>query len=72
MKELFESSYLSLMSEENDKLKKEIERLNNIINEARYKLIIITSRSNITGDLFNELLDIAHLLGDDKDERQNL
>lgn len=27
MKELFESSYLSVMSEENDKLRKEIERL---------------------------------------------
>ena len=33
MKELFESSYLSIMSEENERLRKEIERLNNIINE---------------------------------------
>ena len=33
MKELLESSYLNIMSEENDRLRKEIERLNNIINE---------------------------------------
>ena len=33
MNELFESSCLSVISEENDKLRKEIERLNNIINE---------------------------------------
>lgn len=33
MKELFESSYLSIMTEENDKLRKEIDRLNNIIDE---------------------------------------
>ena len=35
MKELFESSYLSVMSEENDKLRKEIERLHSIIKEVR-------------------------------------
>ena len=33
MNELFESSCLSVISEENDKLRKEIERLKNIINE---------------------------------------
>ena len=35
MKELFESSYLSVMSEENDRLRKEIERLQSIIKEVR-------------------------------------
>ena len=34
MKELLESSYLSAMSEENDRLRKEIERLHSIIKEA--------------------------------------
>ena len=34
MKELFESSYLSIMSNENDRLRKEIERLNDIIKET--------------------------------------
>ena len=36
MKELFESSYLSIMGEENDRLRKEIEKLNNIVNELEY------------------------------------
>lgn len=48
-------------------LHEEIERLKSIICEVRYKLLIITSRVNITGDLFDELLDLAHLLGDDKE-----
>ena len=34
MKELLESSYLNIMSEENDRLRKEIERLNKCIDEA--------------------------------------
>lgn len=38
MNELFESSYLSIMTQENDRLRKEIERLNNIINELEERI----------------------------------
>ena len=35
MNELFENSYLSIMSAENDKLRKELQQKENIIKEAR-------------------------------------
>lgn len=39
MKELMESSYLSVMSEQNDKLREEIKHLQSVIDKAIDKLI---------------------------------
>ena len=51
MNELFESSCLSVISEENDKLRKEIERLNNdikvLLKENENKERVIKAQDNI-------------------------
>lgn len=43
MKELFESSYLSIMSEENDRIRKEIERQKEIIRQLDIKNLELTT-----------------------------
>lgn len=69
MNELFESSCLSVISEENDKLRKEIERLNNIINKAIEYITQLEFESEELYDISEiarlELLDI--LEGVDKE-----
>lgn len=72
MKELFESSYLSVMSEENDKLRKEIERLNNIINECANDILKELKENNhlsygVALAIRLKLLDYKELKGVDKE-----
>ena len=72
MNELFESSCLSVISEENDKLRKEIERLNNIINELRHWIVNNKHNENTKehylvvdyGGLLNKLQELE---GSDKE-----
>ena len=54
MNELFESSCLSVISEENDKLRKEIERLNNIINRTT-KYVESLSSSGRGCDIYEDI-----------------
>ena len=70
MNELFESSCLSVISEENDKLRKEIERLNNdikvLLKENENKEKVIKAQDNIIKEVREELnkIDSATYQGD--------
>ena len=59
MNELFESSYLSIMSAENDRLRKQLQQKENIIKEAReyIKEAIISESTEFYG-----LIDGEHVL----------
>lgn len=62
MKELFESSYISVMSDmnsdlrkENEELQQELQRKDNIINELKvYIQMIINATCNMNNDNYNE------------------
>ena len=55
MKELFESSYLSVMSNENMKLREELQRKDNIINELKKWLDIKEEKETV--GTFSDVLD---------------
>ena len=68
MKELFESSYLSVMSEENDKLRKEIEILNNRVSELEKSVSRkeeqITNLDDENFDLENEIERLNNIINE--------
>ena len=63
MNELFESSYLSVMSNENDRLRKELQQKENIIKEVREKIesvqiLGLRSGKTLIATLLNDILGI--------------
>ena len=63
MKELFESSYLSIMTQENDRLRKELERLQNLIDKTTNYYLKSLSKN---GDMPKEAVEMFNLLEGNK------
>ena len=71
MNELFESSYLSIMSAENDRLRKQLQQKENIIKDIKAQLDYLetySSREDVFEDMKRRLDRIDKIIGSDSDE----
>ncbi len=63
MNELFESSYLSIMTQENDRLRKEIQHLQNLIDKTTNYYLKTLSKN---GSMPDEAVEMYNLLEQNK------